>query len=254
MEMGPSTAKSGATHEDHHAPGRTEDTRPPDPGAHGHDPGNGGHHADHSTHAGHDPEVFRRKFWLSLALTVPVVFWADMVQEWFGYTAPEFPGSNWIAPVLGTVIFVYGGAPFLQGAYREIRRRQPGMMLLIAMAITVAFVASVASSLGWFDLEFWWELAALITIMLLGHWQEMKAIGQAQGALDALADLLPDDAERVSDGQVETVAGDLVASRRRGAGPAGWAGAGRRRDRRRRRRGRRVDGDRGVPTGGALGG
>ncbi len=141
---------------------------------------------------------------------MPVVFWADMVQEWFGYTAPEFSGSNWIAPVLGTVIFVYGGAPFLQGAYREIQRRQPGMMLLIAMAITVAFVASVASSLGWFDLEFWWELAALITIMLLGHWQEMKAIGQAQGALEALADLLPDDAERVTDDGVETVALDSL--------------------------------------------
>ena len=110
-----------------------------------------------------------------------------MVQDWFGYTAPTFPGSDWIAPVLGTVIFVYGGQPFLEGAYREVRRRQPGMMLLIAMAIMVAFVASAASTFGWFDLEFWWELAALITIMLLGHWQEMKAIGQARGALDALA-------------------------------------------------------------------
>jgi P-type Cu2+ transporter len=163
-------------------------------------------HADHSTHAGHDPDAFRRKFWLSLALTIPVVVWAEMVQEWFGYTAPSFPGSDLISPVLGTVIFVYGGQPFLVGAYREVRRRQPGMMLLIAMAITVAFVASLASTLGWFDLEFWWELAALITIMLLGHWQEMKAIGQARGALDALAELLPDDAERLNaDGQVERV-------------------------------------------------
>ena len=130
----------------------------------------GGHaratdHADHSTHEGHDPEAFRRKFWLSLALTVPVIVWSEMVQEWLGYTAPDLPGSSLIAPVLGTVVFVYGGQPFLVGAYREIRRRQPGMMLLIAMAITVAFAASLASSLGWFDLEFWWELAALITIM-----------------------------------------------------------------------------------------
>jgi P-type Cu2+ transporter len=179
-----------------------------------------GEHTDHSTHAGHDPDTFRRKFWLSLALTIPVVFWAEMVQDWFGYTAPTFPGSDLISPVLGTVIFVYGGQPFLVGAYREIRRRQPGMMLLIAMAITVAFVASLASSFGWFDLEFWWELAALITIMLLGHWQEMKAIGQARGALDALAELLPDDAERVNtDGEVERVkldelgTGDIVLVR-----------------------------------------
>jgi Cu2+-exporting ATPase len=188
---------AGATdHAAHHGP---HDHRHP-----GDAPSGEGHH-DHSTHAGHDPDVFRRKFWVCLLLTVPVVIWADMVQEWFGYTAPDVPGADWIAPVLGTVIFLYGGAPFLQGAYREVRRRQPGMMLLIAMAITVAFVASVASSLDWFDLEFWWELAALITIMLLGHWQEMRAIGQAQGALDALAELLPDEAERVDGDAVETV-------------------------------------------------
>ncbi|MCB1015639.1 MAG: heavy metal translocating P-type ATPase, partial [Acidimicrobiales bacterium] len=192
----------------------------------------GGHaratdHADHSTHEGHDPEAFRRKFWLSLALTVPVIVWSEMVQEWLGYTAPDLPGSSLIAPVLGTVVFVYGGQPFLVGAYREIRRRQPGMMLLIAMAITVAFAASLASSLGWFDLEFWWELAALITIMLLGHWQEMKAIGQARGALDALAELLPDDAERVGpDGEVRSVpaseleVGDVVLVRPGGRVPA----------------------------------
>jgi Cu2+-exporting ATPase len=192
-----------------------------------HHGGDAGDHDDHSTHAGHDPEAFRRKFWMSLALTVPVVFWAEMVQGWFGYTAPTFPGSDLISPVLGTVIFVYGGQPFLVGAYREIRRRQPGMMLLIAMAITVAFVASLASSLGWFDLEFWWELAALITVMLLGHWQEMKAIGQAQGALSALAELLPDDAEAVdADGNVSTVAasdldvGDTALVRPGGRVPA----------------------------------
>ena len=101
-------------------------------------------------------------------------------------------------PVLGTVIFLWGGRPFLTGGgAARSATRQPGMMLLIAMAITVAYGASLASSLGWFDLDFWWELAALVTIMLLGHWQEMKAIGQAQGALAALAALLPDEAERV---------------------------------------------------------
>ncbi len=121
-----------------------------------------------------------------------------MFQDLLGYSAPEFPGSEWIPPVLGTVIFIYGGQPFLTGAYHEARSRQPGMMLLIGLAITVAFGASLATEFGAFDLDFWWELAALITIMLLGHWQEMKAIGQASDALAALAELLPDEAERVT--------------------------------------------------------
>mgnify|MGYP001945280345 CR=1 FL=1 len=159
----------------------------------------------HDKHAGHSVAMFRDRFWLSLFLTLPVVFFSEMIQDWFGYTAPSFPGSDWIAPVLGTVIFVYGGAPFLKGAVQEARDRQPGMMLLIGMAITVAFVASAATTFGWFDLEFWWELAALITIMLLGHWMEMRAIGQARGALAALAELLPDEAERVTDQGTETV-------------------------------------------------
>jgi len=163
--------------------------------------------------------MFRDRFWLSLALTIPIVFYSPMVQEWFGYTAPTFPGSDWIAPVLGTIVFVYGGTPFLKGAVGEIKDRQPGMMLLIGMAVTVAFVASAATTLGWFDLDFWWELAALITIMLLGHWMEMRAISQARGALAALAELLPDEAERIRDGVTETVplsdlgVGDLVLVR-----------------------------------------
>jgi Cu2+-exporting ATPase len=151
-------------------------------------------HAGHDKHEGHSPEMFRDRFWWSLVLAMPVVFFSEMVQEWFGYNSPEFPGSGWIDPVLGTAIFVYGGTPFLKGAVREIQDRQPGMMLLIGMAITVAFVASAATSLGWFDLEFWWELAALITVMLLGHWMEMRSVGQARGALAALAELLPDEA------------------------------------------------------------
>ncbi len=162
-------------------------------------------HGGHDKHEGHSVAMFRDRFWLSLAMTVPVIFFSEMIQEWFGYTAPDFPGSDWIAPVLGTAIFVYGGKPFLVGAVREARDRQPGMMLLIGMAITVAFLASLATTFGWFDLEFWWELAALVTIMLLGHWMEMRAIGQARGALAALAELLPDEAERVTDGGVETV-------------------------------------------------
>ncbi len=187
----------------------------------GHEAHGGGHdkHAGHDQHAGHSVAMFRDRFWLSLVLTIPIVFYSSMVQKWFGYTAPEFPGSDWIAPVLGTIVFVYGGSPFLKGAVQEIRDRQPGMMLLIGMAITVAFAASAATTLGWFDLDFWWELAALITIMLLGHWMEMRAIGQARGALAALAELLPDEAERIMDGATETVplselaVGDLVLVR-----------------------------------------
>jgi Cu2+-exporting ATPase len=176
-------------------------------------------HTGHGKHAGHDPEMFRRKFWLSLVLTVPLVVTSPMVLGWFGYTM-DFPGIEWLGPVLGSVVFLYGGWPFLAGAVAEVRDRAPGMMLLIAMAITVAYTASLATSLGLFDLEFWWELAALVTIMLLGHWQEMKAIGAAQGALSALAALLPDEAERVRpDGSPQTVpvadlaVGDVVLVR-----------------------------------------
>ena len=164
-----------------------------------------GHRGGHDKHAGHTVAMFRDRFWLSLILTLPVVFLSEMIQDWFGYTAPKFPGSEWIAPVLGMIIFFYGGSPFLRGAAGEVRARQPGMMLLIGMAILVAFLASVATTFGWFDLDFWWELAALITIMLLGHWMEMRAISQARGALAALADLLPDEAERISERGVETV-------------------------------------------------
>ena len=183
------------------------------------------HHDQHGGHGDHAAQ-FRDRFWLSLALTVPVVAYSEMVQEWLGFTPPQFPGSEWVAPVLGTTVFLYGGWPFLQGGLAEARARQPGMMLLISLAILVGFGASAASALGLFDLEFWWELALLIVIMLLGHWLEMRALGQASGALDALAALLPDEAERVSGDQVETVAvadlavGDLVLVRPGGRVPA----------------------------------
>jgi Cu2+-exporting ATPase len=157
--------------------------------------------------------MFRRRFWWSLLLSLPVVLTSEMVMDWFGYEL-DFPGIDLVGPVLGTVIFLWAGWPFLSGGRDEAQRRQPGMMLLIAMAITVAYGASMATSLGWFDLEFWWELAALITIMLLGHWQEMKALGQAQSALAALAELLPDDAERIdpATGQARTVGLDELRS------------------------------------------
>ncbi|HEX2056860.1 MAG TPA: copper-translocating P-type ATPase [Actinomycetota bacterium] len=174
------------------------------------------HHGDHSghgDHAHHDPAQFRDRFWITLALALPVHYFSAMFQELLGYEAIRFPGSTLVPAVLGTVVFVYGGLPFLTGAVQEARARQPGMMLLIGLAITVAFAASVATELGAFDLDFWWELSALIAIMLLGHWQEMKAIGQASNALAALAELLPDDAERVTEHGVETVA---LAELRRG--------------------------------------
>jgi Cu2+-exporting ATPase len=178
-----------------------------------------GAHAAHDKHAGHSVEMFRSRFWLSLLLSIPVVLYSPMVQEWLRFSMPVFPGSELIPPVLGTIIFLYGGTVFLKGGLDEIRLRTPGMMLLISLAITVAFIASAATTFGLFDLDFWWELALLVTIMLFGHWQEMRAIGQAQGALGALAALLPDEAERVTERGVETVplaslrAGDVVLVR-----------------------------------------
>jgi Cu2+-exporting ATPase len=170
--------------------------------------------------------MFRRRFWWSLLLTVPIVVTNSMVMDWFGYRL-HFYGIDWVGPVLGTVVFFWGGWPFLTGGVDEARRRQPGMMLLIATAITVAYAASLANFLGWFSQDFWWELAALVTIMLLGHWQEMKALGQAQDALSALAALLPDEADRIRpDGTIETVpidqlnTGDIVLVRPGGRVPA----------------------------------
>ena len=160
----------------------------------------------HDKHAGHSVAMFRDRFWISLLLTVPVIAYSEMIQMWLGVTVPSFSGSGLIPPLFGTAIFIYGGQPFLKGARQEVRNRQPGMMLLIGMAITVALGASAATTLGWLDLDFWWELASLITIMLLGHWLEMKAIGQARGALSALAELLPDTAERVTEAGLEMVA------------------------------------------------
>ena len=189
---------------------------------HSHSHGEGGH----DKHAGHDPAMFRDRFWLTLLLTIPVVYFSHMIQEWLGYSAVHFTGSTWVAPVLGTIIFIYGGSPFLVGAYHEARSKQPGMMLLIGLAITVAYGASLATQFGTLDLDFWWELSALIAIMLLGHWQEMKAIGQASNALAALAELLPDEAERVTPDGIQNVSisdlneGDVVLVRSGGRVPA----------------------------------
>lgn len=177
------------------------------------------HQQAHDTHAGHDPAQFRRKFWLSLALTIPTLLFSSTIQMWLGVSF-IFPGSEYVPAVLGTIIFFYGGLVFLQGAVNELRDKQPGMMTLIAMAITVAFGYSAAITLGLVvGMDFWWELATLVTIMLLGHWLEMASIQSAQGALQELAKLLPDTAERVTSHATKTVplseivVGDVVLIR-----------------------------------------
>ncbi len=180
-------------------------------------------HAGHAGHAGHGDHVaiFRRLFWWNLLLAIPVVAFSGMFAMVLGYELPPVPGLDLISPVLGTVIFVWGGRPFLSGAIDELRARRPGMMLLIGLAITTAFVASMGASLRLLphELDFWWELALLVVIMLLGHWIEMRSLAQTTSALDSLAALLPDEAERVTDGGVETVApsdlriGDIVIVR-----------------------------------------
>ncbi len=175
----------------------------------------------HGEHAGHSTAMFKNKFWLSLAFSIPVVIFSPMFAHLFGYQIPDFPGAVWIAPVLGSVIFFYGGLPFLKGGWKELRSKQPGMMLLITLAITIAFLSSWITTLGIgnFNLDFWWELALLVVIMLLGHWIEMRALGSARGALDALAELLPDEAERVTAEGTDTVrisdlsVGDIVLVR-----------------------------------------
>src|ERR1700682_5027865 len=182
---------------------RYEDHKPPS-GLHaGHKMSNT--HTSHDRHAGHSVAMFRDKFWLSFALTIPVVFWSTDVQHWLGYKAPSFPGSTWIAPILGTAVFVYGGLVFIRGAWSELADHKPGMMTLISLAITVAFGTSLAATFGLFEIDVWWEVASLITIMVLGHWLEMRAISQARGALNALAALLPDTAERVTGAETQSV-------------------------------------------------
>ena len=164
-------------------------------------------HAAHDKHEGHSPAMFRDRFWLSLVLTGPVVFWSAHVQGLLHYQAPAFTGSTWIGPALATAVFGYGGLIFLRGAWRELVSRLPGMMTLISLAITVAFVFSWVVQLGLIRADaLWWELATLVTVMLLGHWIEMRSIDQAHGALKELAKLLPDTATRITDAGEEQVA------------------------------------------------
>lgn len=185
-------------------------------------------HVGHAGHGGDHAAQFRKLFWINLIIAIPVVAFSAMFAMLLGYEVPGFPGARWIAPFLGTVMYVVGGRPFLTGAISEIRSRKPGMMLLIGLAITVAFVASWGASLGLLhhELEFWWELALLIVIMLLGHWVEMRSLAQTTSALDSLAALLPDEAEKIDGDRTITVSpadlrvGDLVVVRPGGSVPA----------------------------------
>lgn len=191
--------------------------------------GHSGHGAM-SGHGGHGDRVavFRRLFWIMLVLAIPTVLFSGMFADLIGYSLPSADWVRWVSPAIGTVIYLWGGRPFLGGAVSEIRSRTPGMMLLIALAITVAFVASWGSTLHLLDheLDFWWELALLVVIMLLGHWIEMRSLAQATSALDSLAALLPDSAEKVVEGQTVSVApadlvvGDVVLVRPGGSIPA----------------------------------
>jgi len=205
------------SHEPAATPRPAEDPKQKNMGAQA--PGVHAHHAGHEKHAGHSIAMFRRKFWLSFVLTIPTLVWGHMLQRAFGYTAPPFPGAMWIPPVFGTAVFVFGGWVFIQGAIRELGDRLPGMMTLIALAISVAFLFSAAVTVGYPGMPLWEELSTLVTIMLLGHWLEMRSIAQAQGALKELAKLLPDTAVRVIGERMEEIPvsnlreGDLVLVR-----------------------------------------
>ncbi|WP_194239346.1 heavy metal translocating P-type ATPase [Microbacterium sp. CBA3102] len=210
------------TEHDHAAMGHDHGASPEHTGHGGHE-GHGGH-GGHGDHVGQ----FRRLFWIMLLLAVPVVGFSTMFSTILGYPLPDAAWVAWISPVLGTVMYVWGGTPFLTGAVSELRARKPGMMLLIALAITVAFLASWGASLGLLhhELDFWWELALLIVIMLLGHWIEMRSLAQTTSALDSLAALLPDEAEKIDGDTTVTVApsdlqvGDVVVVRPGGRIPA----------------------------------
>jgi Cu2+-exporting ATPase len=190
----------------------------------GHDAG--GEHEHHVDHSGHE-QMFRRRFWISTLISIPVLLYSQAVQGWLGFSTPTFVGSEWVTPLFSIAVFAYGGLPFLRMAVPEVRNRRPGMMLLISLAISVAFIYSLATLVLPETTPFFWELVTLIDIMLLGHWIEMRSIRQASGALDELAKLMPDTAERLlENGETEQVsvqdlnAGDRVLVRPGGSVPA----------------------------------
>lgn len=166
-------------------------------------------HADHNVahvdHSGHE-QMFQRRFWVSLILSIPVILYSMGLRMMLGFSLPAFPGSQWLAPIFSVIVFFYGGLPFLKMAVPELKNRQPGMMTLISLAISVSFLYSLATLFLPGQADFFWELVTLIDIMLLGHWIEMRSVRQASGAMNALAKLMPDTAERLLlDGSIETV-------------------------------------------------
>src|SRR5688572_10945161 len=181
---------------------------------------------EHHRHEGHSVAMFRDRFWLSAGLAIPTLVWGHMLPTAVGFTPPAVPGMHWIPAVSGTAAFAYGGWPFIDGALRELKNRLPGMMTLIALAISVAFAFSIAVTFGYPGTALWEELATLVVVMLLGHWIEMRSISRAQGAVKELAKLLPDRASRIlGDAIVEVpvsklVTGDLVLIRPGGRVPA----------------------------------
>ncbi|ELZ28984.1 copper-translocating P-type ATPase [Halogeometricum pallidum JCM 14848] len=218
-EAHPATAEGEALHEHHDHAGHEGEGD--DHGTHeGHGEGHGGMHEGHE-------QMFRRRFFVSTLLSIPVLLYSEMLQEWLGFSVPTFPGSEWINPVFAVIVFAYGGIPFLQMAVPELKDRAPGMMTLISMAISVAFVYSLASVVFPTQSAFFWELVTLIDIMLLGHWIEMRSVRRASSAVDELAKLMPDTAERLTDdGETEEVPvselseGDLVLVRPGASVPA----------------------------------
>ncbi|MCI0610841.1 MAG: heavy metal translocating P-type ATPase, partial [Anaerolineae bacterium] len=165
----------------------------------------GGGHSQHVDHSGHE-DLFRKRFWVSLLLSIPVLLYTPMLQMWFGFRMPEFAGSQWVMPLFSIIVFVYGGLPFIYMTVPEVRSRQPGMMTLISLAISVSFIYSLATMFVNLGEGFFWELVTLIDIMLLGHWIEMRSVRQASGALNELAKLMPDTAEHIMpDGNIHTM-------------------------------------------------
>ena len=223
MEHDQPMMEEGEAHADHAQHMRATHSQPDIHGAHSdhatHGMGEESEHAGHVDHSGHE-DLFRKRFWVSLLLSIPVLLYTPMLQMWLGFRVPEFMGSQWVLPIFSIIVFLYGGVPFIQMAMPEIRNRQPGMMTLISLAISVSFSYSLATLFVNLGEGFFWELVTLIDIMLLGHWIEMRSVRQASGALNTLAKFMPDTAEHVMpNGSIHTMpvsslkTGDLVLVR-----------------------------------------
>jgi len=203
-------------HENHntmdHSKRQGSITTPSEHTGHGGNNGQGDHGKAHTDHSGHE-QMFRKKFWVSLVLSIPVLLFSPSIQQWLNFSLPVFPGSQWITPIFAVIVFIYGGVPFLQMAIPELQNRKPGMMTLISLAISVALIYSLAALIMPASMTFFWELVTLIDIMLLGHWIEMRSVRQASGALKELSKLMPDTADRIKpDGSIETVSLDILQS------------------------------------------